>query len=104
MKKTKPETVDTFFERYSFKKNPFNSYAMYDGAYFGLSKEEKEYVKEEYEKNPKRVWTGIESPEGEPFDQVIINGYHYLHRIGFYITEQDGDITEMFKGGEKDNG
>ena len=71
-----------WFEEYKPHLNHFTSSPDNDNFIFETFGEELKYVKQQ---NNKNIWTEI-SRENEEF--WIIPGYHFIDRIGFYITEK----------------
>ena len=64
--------------------NPFReNYVEHEFETFG---EEFERVRAVGLENPRRVWTHIDTPEGE----VIVNGNCRMNRLGYFITEKAG--------------
>ena len=56
--------------------------------------EELEYVRTINETDPDRIWTLIEGDSG---DLWITNGYHFVNRLNYFITEvpYKGDYVEV---------
>jgi hypothetical protein len=56
-----------------------------DGIMFETYGEELEYVKKKHKENPNCIWTLMDSDDGE--DTIVVEGYHFVNRIGYFITE-----------------
>ena len=56
--------------------------------------EELEFVRSVNATEPNRVWTLVEGDSG---DLWIVNGYHFVNRLNYFITEKpyDGDYIEV---------
>lgn len=73
---------DTWFEKYQPIKNTFRSAeASFDGTLFETFGKELEHVRLA---DPSKVWTLIDA-EGST---IIESGFHYVNRIGYFITER----------------
>jgi hypothetical protein len=55
------------------------------GCLFETYGKELDFVIKTHNENPKKVWTIIEA-DG---DMYISAGYHFVNRIGYFITEQE---------------
>ena len=54
-----------------------------------------EDLKEVVAADPNKVWTLVDGEDGET---VIVNGYHFVNRIVYYITEvpfEDGEEIDV---------
>ena len=82
-------SVDNWMDKYLPIINKRN-----DG--YGISVNEKFYLYETYGKDleeiietnkerPQHIWTLITDDEG---DELIVEGYHYINRVGYFVTEQ----------------
>lgn len=78
---------DQFFVDYTVEENQFDLERA-DGM-FETSGRELDYVLEVANKTPHRVWTIMDHDDGE--GDSIVNGYHLVNRIGYYITKEDGN-------------
>lgn len=76
-------TEDKFFQQFNPIKNHLNPHASYEGCMFETFDAELAEVKKTLATKPLNVWTII-SADG---DLIIIQGYHYVDRIGYLITE-----------------
>lgn len=74
---------DTFMEKYKPVKNHLDKYADPKAEYglFETYGEELDYVKSQ---DPNKVWTLV---DGE-MSTLVFAGYHWVNRIGFYITQE----------------
>ena len=55
----------------------------WDGLLFETYGDDLAYVLSVANKEPRRVWTWVDAEGGS----YIINGYHLVNRIGYFITE-----------------
>lgn len=54
---------------------------------------ERDYVHSVLRENPRRVWTLIDTPEGE----VIVNGCCIVNRLNYFVTEKAGDENTEYE-------
>lgn len=84
---------EEFLEKYKPIENHIDKYAAFNGCMFETYGEEAEYVRNSC---PENIWTII--TEGD--DMFIIPRYHYVNRLGYFITQipyiGDDDITINF--------
>lgn len=59
--------------------NHFDPNASFDGLMFET---EYEFVRENVLAN--KVWTYLEGDKGEP---LLVSGYHFVNRLGYFVTE-----------------
>lgn len=76
-------TLEQWEEQYRLVPNTFDPHASWDGAMFETYGEELEYVQALIPTN--RVWTYCDGDEGE---LLIVSGYSYVNRIGYFVTEE----------------
>lgn len=80
-------TFDQWEEQYKPTTNTLDSEASFNDGTGGLMFEtfgkEHEAVISVATREPRRVWTLVDCDEG----QVIINGYHQVNRVGYFVTE-----------------
>lgn len=74
-------TYEQWVEAYKPIQNHLNEFAPLDGTMFETFDSELQYVRKANEAN---VWTLVEGDEDE---WILVNGYHYVNRIGYVITE-----------------
>ncbi len=74
-------TYEKWIEIYKPIKNHFNELAPLDGTMFETFDRELQHVRAA---NEDRVWTLV---EGEDDEWILTNGFHYVNRIGYVITE-----------------
>lgn len=74
-------TYDSFIETYKPIKNKFVDDAPFDGCMFETYGDELEELKNHDIQN---IWTIVDSDVG----LIIIAGYHYVDRYGYFITEK----------------
>lgn len=90
-KTTKPALVrmsfDKWVETFSPITNTTTPYAPFDGCMYETYGDDLAVVtKRAANINAKahlKVWTLVEDDDGEP---VIVNGYHRVNRVGYFIT------------------
>jgi hypothetical protein len=70
-------------------KNYLNAHAPGDGMMFETFGPENAYVKDCIEKKPGCVWTLLDC-DGK---LVISNGYWFVNRLNYFVTEVPGDRT-----------
>jgi len=73
--------IDEWFDTYKPIQNHIDINASFDGAMFETYGDEVEFVKAQ-EQN--RIWTYGDGDDGESH---IWNGWHFINRIGYFITE-----------------
>ena len=76
-------TTDEFFRWYQPQQNPFDDNASYDGCMFETYGKEHDHIKLVNDFAPDRIWTMLDC-EGKT---IVANGYHFVNRIGYIITE-----------------
>lgn len=86
-------SYDEWEEKYVPITNFVNSNASFEGRMFETYGEELEAVAAHAEKtNGLGVWTLMDSDEDD--EMVICNGFCYVNRIGYFITENPYGETE----------
>ena len=83
-------TYDDFIEKYKPITNYIDDNASFNGWMFETYGDELEAVKISH---PNKVWTIVEGDDGEFY---VSNGYHYVNRQGYFITEVPYEDDEMF--------
>jgi hypothetical protein len=73
--------LDEWFDKYKPIKNHIDETSSFDGHMFETYGEEVEFVKAQEEN---RIWMYGDGDDGEGH---IWNGWHYINRIGYFITE-----------------
>jgi hypothetical protein len=97
-------TEDEFYEKYKRVKNHLDDNASWDGCLYETFGDELQYCFE-LAKKENRVWTIVECDEidfdgdddddddddeiYEPTCFYILSGFHYVNRIGFFVTEKE---------------
>lgn len=76
-------TEDQFFDQFKPIKNHLAADAAYDGYMFETYGKEYEHVNAQLKINPLTVWTLLEGDDGNCH---INQGWHYVNRIGYFIT------------------
>ena len=82
-----------FDERYTVIKNHIDPNSASEGTMFETYGEEESYVKQVAQQKPNNVWTIVEGDDG----MWIINGFHFVNRFGYYITEEPGSSEEEYE-------
>lgn len=72
---------DEWCDIYKPIQNHIDTNASFDGAMFETYGEEVEFVKSQ---DPAKIWTYGDGDDGEGH---IWNGWHFVNRIGYFITE-----------------
>lgn len=88
-------TTDDFINKFKPVKNHIDDNASFDGCMLETYGDELEYVRNKLQSDPLKIWTVLDC-DGE---SVIANGYHYVNRVGYLITEIDADspMIEAFE-------
>jgi hypothetical protein len=78
-------TEDEFDATYPLRSNHLNPNASWvigdrTGCLFETYGEELDFVRKQ---DPRTIWTLL---EGEDDDQLLLNGYHFVNRIGYLIS------------------
>lgn len=86
-----------FFEKYTFDNSVASEVFDPDDepGQFETYGKDIEHVIKVADQNPKRVWTLV---DGENDDLLLLNGFHYVNRIHYYITNEDGDGETYAEG------
>lgn len=84
-------TYDDWIEKYKPVQNTVSNREEYNGWMFETFGEDDEYVRKMAETNPHNVWTVITGTER---GDVIIQGWHYVDRFCYFITENPFDEKE----------
>jgi hypothetical protein len=73
---------DAWFNKFKPVKNHLDKYASneYPSYMFETYGAEQEYVKSV---DPKYIWTYVDGD----MSSLLVAGYHYINRIGYYVTE-----------------
>jgi hypothetical protein len=77
-------TDDQFWEQFKPVKNHLDNNASYDGHMFETYGQEHEFILEQNKANPLTIWTLV---DGESGSCLIVNGWHYVNRMGYFVTE-----------------
>lgn len=88
-------TEEDFEARYKPQPNLLNKNASFSGCMFETYGPELEAVEKVFEEDPGRVWTILESDDGE---LSITNGMQFVNRHGYLITEvaaKDDEFIEV---------
>ena len=78
-------TEDQFDEQFTLVENHIDNNASWGGAMFETFGEELDYVRMKAQKG-NNVWTII---EGDDDSMFIVNGVHFVNRIGYLITREE---------------
>jgi len=85
MTEVKTLTEDQFDEQFTLVENHIDNNASWGGAMFETFGEELDYVRMKAQKG-NNVWTII---EGDDDSMFIVNGVHFVNRIGYLITREE---------------
>ena len=85
MTEVKTLTEDQFDEQFTLVENHIDNNASWGGAMFETFGEELDYVRMKAERG-NNVWTII---EGDDDTMFIVNGVHFVNRIGYLITREE---------------
>lgn len=77
-------TEDQFYEKFNMVTNHIDDNASFDGCMFETYGEELEYIQNFAKENPKKIWTILDC-DGKMY---YSSGYHYVNRLGYFITEE----------------
>ena len=92
MTEVKTLTEDQFDEQFTLVENHIDNNASWGGAMFETFGEELDYVRMKAQKG-NNVWTII---EGDDDSMFIVNGVHFVNRIGYLITREEWTVeTEV---------
>jgi len=72
-------------------KNHIDSNSSWEGSLFESYGKELDFVKEKCKENPQCIWTLMDSEEDD--DCVIVEGFHFVNRIGYFITENPAETN-----------
>lgn len=78
-------TEEQFDEQFTLVENHIDDNASWSGAMFETFGEELEYVRMKAQKG-NNVWTIL---EGDDDTMFIVNGIHFVNRIGYLITREE---------------
>lgn len=81
---------EDFDELYKPIQNHIDPNASWSGTLFETYGEEEAYVREQAQKNPKKVWTLLDGDD----DMYIVAGFHFVNRVGYIITENEWETGE----------
>lgn len=84
-------TWDEFVVRFRPKKNPIDPNASYEGCLLETYGEEGTFVSLMNEMAPETVWTLVEDDDG---NLVVVDGMHWVNRLGYFVTEVARGPTE----------
>jgi hypothetical protein len=82
-------TIDEWDSKYLPINNKFDDNASFNGAMFETYGRELDYV---IKQGSSHIWTLIDDSEG---DLLIVNGYHLVNRIGYFITKNKWEEEYM---------
>lgn len=78
-------TEEQFDEQFTLVENHIDDNASWSGAMFETFGEEFDYVRMKAQKG-NNVWTIL---EGDDDSMFIVNGVHFVNRIGYLITREE---------------
>lgn len=78
---------DKWFDEYKPVLNHFHNdeNQSWNGCMYETYGQEDEYISKMAETEPNKVWTIMSDDNG---DLVVVNGWHYVNRFGYLITEK----------------
>lgn len=82
---------DDFIQKYSVLENSLSEDASFNNTLFETYGPELEHIADTARRNPRRVWTLLET-DGDY--NLIANGMHHVNRLGYFITEEEGSDEE----------
>ena len=85
--------MDAWTEKYLPIQNHLVTEASWDGNMFETYGNEYDYVAAQPQQN---VWTWVDGDDGT----YIVAGWHYVNRIGYFVTEKawtDGDLVIAYE-------
>lgn len=90
--------VNEWIEQYRPVNNHLDEDASWQGedgvgVMFETYGEELDYVLSVAKSDPKCVWTYVDGDDGST---LVINGYHLVNRIGYFVTEVPADDESVF--------
>lgn len=90
--------VNEWIEKYRPVKNHLDEDASWQGedgvgVMFETYGEELDYVLSVAKSDPKCVWTYVDGDDGST---LVINGYHLVNRIGYFVTEVPAADESVF--------
>lgn len=89
--KPKRMRFETWEKRFSPKKNPLTKHAAVDGCLHETYGAEFALVQAAGQADPGCVWTVVTNDRG---DWYIVDGYHFVNRVGYLLTEMPCDVPE----------
>lgn len=81
---------DVFWDEYKPITNHLDDNASWNGCMFETYGNEEEFISQQAEKNPKKVWTIVDA-DGE---LIIVAGWHFVNRMGYLVTEKEWESEE----------
>lgn len=78
---------DQWFDEYKPVINHFHNddSQAFNGCLYETYGEEDDYIRKLAETEPNKVWTILTDDHG---DLVVVNGWHYVNRFGYFVTEK----------------
>lgn len=76
--------VTEWEDTYKPTANTGDEYASWNGQLFDTYGKDEQAVIAVATQEPRRVWTLVDTDNG----LTIMNGYHYVNRVGYFITEE----------------
>ncbi len=85
---------EEWIETYKPIQNHLCPDAESEGKMFETYGKEREFILAQHEEEPGKVWTLV---QGDDDSWIIIDGFHYVNRIGYFVTEAayEGDYLEI---------
>lgn len=82
-------TYEQWLDTYNPIQNHIEDDAPFDGAMFETYGEELDFVRSQ---NRANIWTLVDGDGGKIY---VSNGYHFVNRIGYFVTEIPFDGVVM---------
>lgn len=73
-------TYEDWIETYKPIQNPIDSHACFEGTLIETFGEEREFIRTQPDN---QIWTLIDEDD----DMFILTGFHFVNRMGYFITE-----------------
>lgn len=81
---------EQFESEYKPQQNHITKREEFNGWLFETYGDDLEYIKTVAKESPERVWTIV-----GPDVLSVINGFHYVNRFGYIITELPADLMDV---------
>jgi len=85
-----PISIESWSDKYRPLKNTLVSDAPFNGCMFETFGEELELIA--MYMNNRQIWTLVNGDDGNDY---VIPGYHYVNRIGYFLTENEWENEDV---------